>query len=91
MPTKTDAIKTINVHPKESTSPNSAIHHVSEYDDSRGKNNIHNTTSGEFLKDGAAVNMKGAEEAHKNPASKPDQICRLPKKFVNFLTALFTR
>jgi hypothetical protein len=33
--------------------------------------------------------MKGAEKAHKNPASKPDQMCLLPKKFRNFLMVSF--
>jgi len=90
MPTNRDTINRINIHETGSTNPKSKIHCVNQSDNSSGKNNIHIAFSGKFSKNEKNTDSKkGAEKAHKNPASKPDQIYRLLKKPVNFLITPF--
>ena len=91
IPTNIDMIQS-DIHTPGSACSKSTTRYVNSNDDLSGNKNTHNASSGKLSNNGEnAVNTKGAEKAHKNPASKPDQICRLPKKFVNFLIAPFNR
>jgi hypothetical protein len=91
MPTNIDTVKTIIAHELRSANPEIGTHSVDQNDNSRGKNNIHFAASGKSRTDGDAVTKKGAEKAHMNPASKPDQMCLLPIKRANFLIGPFIR
>lgn len=91
MPTNVDTVKTIIAHELMSANPELGTHSVDQNDNSRGRNNIHFAASGKSRTDGDAVTKKGAEKAHKNPASKPDQMCLLPMKRASFLIGPFIR
>jgi hypothetical protein len=91
MPINIDTVNTIVAHGPGSASPKSRTHCVNKRDNSRGKKNTHNTTSGDSREyNENAIIRKGVEKAHMNPASKPDQMCLLLIKSVNFLTTVLT-